>query len=331
MFISSKKMIRYIKNIAAFLIIAFLLWYLKRNWLELKAIMRLSAWDITFIFTISVFGVFNTAFVHKILLNGFGIRAKFWDMFLLQNASYLLNYAPMKFGTLFKASFLKKHYNLGYLKFTVFFMYLTFVMILTTSLVGLFSLLLKYDIHSVEVKVLMLVYFLFLVISSILIFVPISLPDTNNIIVKKLKIFFEARSELIAYKKNLFYSVALLNLNYLLTAVRLGIIFNSLDQNIHPAGYLILGSVGYFLMFISLTPGALGIREIVIGAASVVIGLPLNIGILAAVIDRAVMIIYSFIIGGFCSIYLWRKSPEDFENVNISDQPQNKSRPVRCD
>ena len=68
-------------------------------------------------------------------------------------------------------------------------------------------------------------------------------------------------------------------------------------------------------MFLSLTQGSLGIREAVLGAGAVVLGVPLEVGVLAAMIDRAVAISYSFVIGGGCSLWLWRKSPMDFKKV----------------
>ena len=108
--------------------------------------------------------------------------------------------------------------------------------------------------------------------------------------------------------------------NFLLTAVRLGIIYNSMGKNIHAGGYLILGALGFVVLFISLTPGSLGIRELVLGFGAVVLGVPLEVGILAAMIDRAIILSYAFVAGGVCTLWLWRKSPADFK-----EQQQNNS------
>ena len=82
---------------------------------------------------------------------------------------------------------------------------------------------------------------------------------------------------------------------------------------IHPAGCLILGALGFVAMFTSLTPGSLGIREIVLGAGAAVLGVPLKVGILAAMIDRAIIISYVFVIGGSCTLWLWHNSSADFK------------------
>lgn len=118
-----------------------------------------------------------------------------------------------------------------------------------------------------------------------------------------------------------------MNFNSLLGSLRLAIIYYSLGQEVYPAGFLILGALGYFMMFVNLTPGAIGIREIVLGAASTVIGVPMKIGIPAAMIDRAVAIVYSFVIGGFCTLYLWCKSPKDVKDLKTNDPSSFSSEP----
>jgi len=83
-----------------------------------------------------------------------------------------------------------------------------------------------------------------------------------------------------------------------------------------------LGSLSFVILFISLTPGSLGIRELVLGFGAVVVGMPLEVGVLAAIIDRAVIIIYVFILGGICTGWLWYKSPTDFKQQQDSNTLQ---------
>ena len=88
-----------------------------------------------------------------------------------------------------------------------------------------------------------------------------------------------------------------------------------MGERIHPLGYLILGAMGYVVLFIGLTPGALGIREAVLGFSAVVFGISYKVGLQAALIDRLVTFTYAFLIGGGSALYLWRKSPADFKEV----------------
>ncbi|MBA7643169.1 hypothetical protein ES703_50888 [subsurface metagenome] len=96
-----------------------------------------------------------------------------------------------------------------------------------------------------------------------------------------------------------------------------------MGQNIHPAGYLVLGALGFVTMFVSLTPGSLGIRELVLGSGAIVLGIPLEVGVLAAMIDRAIALSWCFVIGGACTAWLWHKSPGDFKKPQANASTGN--------
>ncbi|MCK4998562.1 MAG: hypothetical protein KAS23_03470, partial [Anaerohalosphaera sp.] len=81
---------------------------------------------------------------------------------------------------------------------------------------------------------------------------------------------------------------------------------------------LVLGAVGFGSVVLGLTPGSLGIREVLLGSAAVVIGIPLEVGILAAMFDRAIMLSWTFVVGGSCALWLWREDPQDFKDASQS-------------
>jgi uncharacterized membrane protein YbhN (UPF0104 family) len=68
-------------------------------------------------------------------------------------------------------------------------------------------------------------------------------------------------------------------------------------------------------LFLRITPGSLGLRELVLALGAVALGIDLNVGSLAAVIDRAVVLAWSFTIGIASTIYLWYKPPQDFKKT----------------
>ena len=303
----------FLKYSITLIISIFLVWYLVKHWNELKSLLDISLTKLIFLYVISAVGTLIGGISSMVLIKSLGTKTRFWDMVILQNAIFLLNYAPMKLGTIFRANYLKKHYGLSFARFGTFFMYLTFIMTFTAPATGTVALLAVYSVKKWEIQVLLFSFIASLIISFIFLFIPVPLPKGQNKLSTILRNFLHGRNDVIKNKKTLLYCAALMNINFILTAVRLAIIYYSLGQNVNPAGFLILGAVGYCLMFASITPGAIGIRELVLGAASVAIGVPLKVGIPAAIIDRAISITYSFIIGGICTIYLWRKCPEDFK------------------
>ena len=191
-------------------------------------------------------------------------------------------------------------------------MYLTLLMIVIASLTSLIVLVFVYDVTSNETKVLFVAFFLTLSGSLFLAFVPLSLSFSGGRLGKNINNFLAARQQLVQSKQVVIGCSMLFFCNFLLASFRLGIIYHAMGQELHPAGYLVLGALGYITLFLSLTPGSLGIRELVLSSGGMAMGIPLKVGILAAMIDRAIALSWVFVIGGASTAWLWRKSPADF-------------------
>jgi len=304
---------KWLKNILALIILGFLLWYLAGHWEQLKAMLKLSPGRLFVIYCLWFLLSLTSARVVQCLLNALKTKTGFWDMVRLHNATILLNYAPMKFGTLFRANYLKRHYGLSYAHFATFFLYIAFLMTATAAIIGLAVLLTIYGLGGYENKVLALVFAITIIASLLFLFVPLPIPSGQGRLSSTLRNFLMGRRRVSKERKTILIAVAYLVVNFFLAAARLWIIYNSMGKSIHVGGYLILGALGFVVLFIGLTPGSLGIRELALGFGAVVLGIPLEVGILAAMIDRAIIISYAFVAGGICTIWLWRKSPADFK------------------
>jgi uncharacterized membrane protein YbhN (UPF0104 family) len=304
---------KWLKNILALIILGFLLWYLAKHWEQLKAMLKLSPGRLFVIYCLWFLLSLTSARVVQCLLNALKTKTGFWDMVRLHNATILLNYAPMKFGTLFRANYLKRHYGLSYAHFATFFLYIAFLMTAMAAIIGLAVLLTIYGLGRYENKVLAVVFAITIVGSLLFLFVPLPIPAGKGRLSSTLRNFLMGRRRVSKERKTILIAVAYLVVNFFLAAARLWIIYNSMGKSIHVGGYLILGALDFVVLFIALTPGSLGIRELVLGFGAVVLGLPLEVGILAAMIDRAIIISYAFVAGGVCTVWLWRKSPADFK------------------
>ena len=98
---------KWLKNILGVVILVFLLWYLARHWEQLKALFRLSPKQLFVMYCLWFLIAISGARAVQCLLNALKIKTDFWDMVRLHHAALLLNYAPMKFGTVFRANYLK--------------------------------------------------------------------------------------------------------------------------------------------------------------------------------------------------------------------------------
>jgi len=312
---------KWLKNILGFVILAFLLWYLARHWEQLKVLFRLSPLQLVLMYCLWFLITLTGARSVQCLLNALKIKTGFWDMVKLHHASLLLNYVPMKFGTVFRANYLKRHYGLAYTHFATFFMYITFLMTTIAAIIGLTVLLAIYGLSSYENKILAVVFAITIISSLLFLFVPLPTPAGQGRLSTTLRNFLSGRSQISKERKTILTVAVFLGMNFLLAAARLWIIYSSMGKSIHVGGYLMLGALGFVVLFVSLTPGSLGIRELTLGFGATVAGIPFEVGILAAMIDRAVIISYLFIAGGICTVWLWHKSPADFKEQQGNSPP----------
>jgi len=308
-------MIRSLKYIIGIVLILCLFAHTWKHWDSLRHLLRLSAGSLSLIYFISMVGLLNRTYVIHRLLLIFNVKTRFWDMVLLQNAIYLLDYAPMKLGTAFRANYLKRHYGLLYSQFSALFIYLIVLTVATASLLSIIVLLFVYDISRYEIRVLLVVFSVTLIVSLLLAFVPLPLPSTTSKPTKILKSFVDARYQLSRSKRILVKCAFLLMCNFLIGSLRLGIVYHNLNQQFHLTDYLVLGALGHIALFLSLTPGSLGVRELVMSAGATTLGVPLEVGILASLVERAIILSWAVVFGTISLFCLYRKSPADFKKA----------------
>jgi uncharacterized membrane protein YbhN (UPF0104 family) len=314
-------MIRWLKNLLGIVIIALLLLYLAKHWDNLKNLIHLKLSTILYLFIVSAIGNVVGSYTIQHLLAAFDIRPNFWEMFHLNNATTLLNYLPAKLGTFYRANYLKRHFGLIYAHFGVLFLYLILLMTMAAAIIGLFVLITVYGLARTETLLLAIIFSVTLVLFAFLAFVPLPALKEGGKLRTMIRNFVAGRSLMTANKFDLFVNMLLTAGCFVLSSIRIGIIYHSMGQNIHPAGYLVLGAVAYVTMFISITPGSLGLRELALALGAVALGVDFNVGSLAAVIDRGIALLWSFTIGIASTIYLWHKSPQDFKKTD----PQSAS------
>ena len=298
----------WLKQFVAALVVLCLVWFVVRHWHSMCLLLNLSAINLVCLYLLYCLVALATAWIGNSLLSILGVRASLSEMFLLQNAVFLLNYTPMKYGSFFRANYLKKHHGLSFGRFGTLSLVTTFLVTIGSALSGILSLTFVYGWDSPQKVVLGLSLVAVFLVSMLVLFFPLpNLGGEGNL--ARLSTEFKTGRQLVQVQPRALIECTLMSIaTFVLTSLRLWMIFESLGQSIHPAGYLILGAIGYAAMFLSLTPGGLGVREFLLGAVSTVLGIPLETGILAAMIDRGVVMTYAFLAGGTSLLILQRFS-----------------------
>lgn len=318
-------MFKWIKHIIAVVLLVFLLVYIGKHWRELEVLLNLRPIEMVLLYAVMGLATTNNSRVVQKLLLVLNIRASLPELILLQNAGRLLNYVPMKFGTMVRANYLKRTYGLSYTNFATMLLYVTVLMTAVAGIVGFTALTVGYGLGGYENKILGGLFLFILAGSLILAFIPLPVPVGEGRLQSIIRNFLLGRKIVTANKKVVIVSMVHFAGTFLLSSLRLAIIYKSMGQDMQLTGYLVLGVLGFASFVVAITPGALAVRELVLGCGALVLGIPFDVGVFAAVLDRAIMLSWTFVLGGASTFWLWHRYPADFKQLSPNVLTEDES------
>lgn len=304
--VRTRRWLRAFKGGLALALLAAVLVYLGRNAHMVRDLPRLSPAAWLAIAAITALGTVLSAATVQWMLAAIGARTRFWEMYLLHNAAYLLNLLPLKAGTVMRAAYLRSRHGFSYSRFGVFAVYLTLLTALITAAVGLGCLVTAYGLGTTTNRVFAVLLAGSVALTGSLLLLPLPVPSWGGRLGGLLRDLLRSRRELLARPRSLAAPAAGLLAVYLLGVLRLGVIFAGLGLEARPAGLLLLGALGQLSLLANLTPGGLGVRELLVGVGATVLGVPMEAGLVAALIERAVGLVWAALVGGPSAAWVWR-------------------------
>jgi uncharacterized membrane protein YbhN (UPF0104 family) len=306
--LTKKICITLIKVGLAVLILGCLVGYLLRHRDEIQQLSMIRVRDLIGMYLLCAAQMVMVTIGIQRILYALGIHAGFGEMFMLHNATIFLNYVPMQFGTLFRAAYLKKRYGLGYTQFTAFFLYLMLIMVFCSAAAGAAVLVFVYHLATDEHRVTALLFVIMAIGSAIALFCPLPIGSGTSRLALFYQRLIEGRNRLSGDIGTFLICVSTLLLSFVFLAARLWLVYHSLGQSVNLLGFVVLGSLGYIAIFMSITPGGLGIRELILAGGAVMLYVPFEIGTYATLIDRVVLVSFTFFVGGLSTLILWRRA-----------------------
>jgi len=101
--------------------------------------------------------------------------------------------------------------------------------------------------------------------------------------------------------------VVLMILQFLCVGLRFYVTFDAMHLMPSTWVYLIIAPTSVLIAIASFTPGGLGFREAAIGYITLAVGYDFNSGLLAGAVDRAVLLVLTFVVGGAALLYVLTK------------------------
>jgi uncharacterized membrane protein YbhN (UPF0104 family) len=231
------------------------------------------------------------------MLRRLGVKEPFWQGFLLTGAGYLLNHLPFNAGLVMRAAVLKQDHSLPYASYVSLTLVNALVNVSVGASIGLVASAVAFS--SSGNATLPLLAFTVVVTSSLfLIWLPHSLtPRTNGFVARRIRVLLEGVALIRGNGFGILLLAGLALTRLAGVALRLWICFAALGETISPLGAALLGWGSVLFTLVNVTPGNLGLRELVLSFAAAELGSTQTIGMAASSMDRVVLLAYIVAIG----------------------------------
>jgi uncharacterized membrane protein YbhN (UPF0104 family) len=284
------------------------IYYLVDRRSELDEILEASLGDLVVLALLVGVTLTINVVQNLLLIRRLDVSLRWSESFVLTLATNFGNYLPVRAGTLIVAHYLKVVHGLSYARFGSLFgirILLTFIAIGSS---GTIATLLVWANHG-RLSLVLFGTFTTLAASATLILVS-PLPERRERSGRVRRALEEASEGAIRLRTAPALGAFVLVTNLLQQATLVARFYFGTRAlgNSPPLEHLILlAPVASLASLTALTPGALGLREAAMGAATYAIGATFTSGMLVGTLDRSVLFGVVMLLGGVCFPYVWFK------------------------
>ncbi len=282
--------------------------YVAGHWEELGKLGRLNAGQLTAIYAISLAGTLVSGRMFQCILRGLGTSASFLDMVLLQNAATLAGLVPFKGGAVMRAVYLRRRYGMELPRLGLFLVLFAVLTVAISSLLAAIAVAFAPQVPAAGKRALVLVLAALFAVTLAVVFVPLPSRLVERLGWLRLRQAAELRRELLTRSAHWVQPAALMVVHFLLVALRLAIIYHGLGLAVGAAGALALAALGNAATLLALTPGAMGVRELALGGGAVALGIPMEVGLLVGLVERAINVSWALVAGLPSTYWLLRRA-----------------------
>jgi uncharacterized membrane protein YbhN (UPF0104 family) len=216
---------------------------------------------------------------------------KFINSIALTIGSTLLNYLPMNIGMILKARGLKKSLGISYSHFASIYSVDIILIMFAGSIMGIYSLLFFDGILN-DSEYLFLSFIIILIISILFFITPLDLfKNRKGKVANILREFIIGIGFIKNNYINLLHLLVYSTSQLILIALQFILCFQMLGVEISIYVGMLYSAIIALLLIINITPGAIGIRELFVGAIAAITGQSFELGVMASSLYRACALI----------------------------------------
>jgi uncharacterized membrane protein YbhN (UPF0104 family) len=286
-------------RVVPYLLVGVMLVYVFSRREDLERLSSASWRVLALIAVLVIVGAAMNASEFWLLYRAADVPIGFRENWALFNAGQLGNYLPMQLGTVYRFRYLKSVHGLRYAN-TASFLAMNLVITLgSTALCGLGGLAVLWWSGDARTSYLLIAVFVAMIAVAVLsAFVPLPATARSGRLAAAW-VEFHTGWETIRRRPMVALQVLIIDaVKLVLLAFRFAIAFEILDVHAPIGVYVVIAPVTALVSAVAPTPGSLGIREGAVAVVSGLLGYSVPTGLLAATIDRGVMLVVSLVLGG---------------------------------
>jgi uncharacterized membrane protein YbhN (UPF0104 family) len=280
--------------------------YVSRNLDGFRQLSFANPWLVLIVVLLQVLFLINNGLALKIFLTPFSINLKAREWFGLSAITSFGNYfIPGIGGAASRAVYLKKKYEFPYSKFLGNLAGNYILVFLVNSFVALVALTIAWFVFGFWNWIIFEIFFLIFVIA--LAFVIFHIRPFKSKYFRKANLVIEGWEQVRKSTRLIFGTILIGLMNVIVFTFLLFLEFRILGFELGMLPASIIAVTSMLSIFVNVTPAGLGIKESLVVLTSTVFGIPPEIAVSVALIDRVINLIVVFVLGPIFSYVLMRK------------------------
>ncbi len=275
---------------------------------QLASTFDLDVFDVVAVFLLCLAAAPLRALEFSSITRALGVPLSFGESFALTQAATLLNYLPMQAGTVLRARVLKQKRALSYTRYVAVMSALAVVGVGSGAVDGLVALPFARALPDHILRVAGVGFCAVVLAVVVFLFLPLGrLPLGTGRVAHRLRELIDGWLAIKADRRVLVTICFTTAATPLLLGLRLWICFGAIGLPVGLSESLLLGSAILVSVPFNVTPGGLGVRELVGSAVGAAVGLGFAEVLAGITIDRVISLVFSTTVGGGSLAWLRRR------------------------
>ena len=314
-------MLRKLRDLLPFLLSLIIIlgfaYYIFQNAEQYQTLLDFSVGPLILLALLSILGRICYGIINYIVYRVIDTPVTFNESLGLAAVNSLANHLPFSGGIIAKGAYLKRRYQLTYTRFLSVTLALYLFFLSANGVTGVIVLAYLSILKMERVSGLVIAGFGLMAGSIFFLFLPIERIQWRGFGHTSLRRLIEGWQALKQNRKAIAQLVGLQVITTILFAFRLLVAFRLLSQDVSFANCLIFSSATVLTQLVAITPGGLGVRELIVAGIAATAQIDPAISVVAVGLDRLIATAVIFSLGAFYS-YLLGKNMLSENEVSVA-------------